>query len=208
MLIRPADAGSEEEWRALLDDVGFGHVVAATGRGQAPVIVPTHFVPDDDGTVLVHVARDNPLVAAVAADPVVVLAVLGPYCYVPAAWGGTDGGPPPVPTSYYASVQLECRAELVTEPAAIAALLARQLRRLEPEQPPPDPDDPVAAGRLRAIVGLRLRPVDVRAKFKFGGNRPRAVRERIAARLAARAGPGDLAARRHLLARTPPADDR
>jgi len=41
----------------------------------------------------------------------------------------------------------------------------------------------------------------VRAKFKYGGNKPPEHRELLADRLAERAGPADAAARAHLLRR-------
>ncbi|HWH09093.1 MAG TPA: FMN-binding negative transcriptional regulator, partial [Candidatus Thermoplasmatota archaeon] len=55
---------------------------------------------------------------------------------------------------------------------------------------------------LRAIRGVELRVADVRAKFKYGGNRPLAHRLNVAGRLAARDGPMDAQARAHLLRRS------
>ncbi|MFE2583369.1 FMN-binding negative transcriptional regulator, partial [Streptomyces sp. NPDC059378] len=55
--------------------------------------------------------------------------------------------------------------------------------------------------RLSGIRGIRLEVTGVRAKFKYAGRHTGEVRERIAARLAARGGPGDPAALAHLLRR-------
>lgn len=48
---------------------------------------------------------------------------------------------------------------------------------------------------------LRLEVTEVRAKFKYAGNKPREVQDRVMDRLAERRGPGDLAARAHQLRR-------
>lgn len=52
----------------------------------------------------------------------------------------------------------------------------------------------------RKAIGEAL--TDVRAKFKYGGNVDDAHRLAVADRLAERQGPGDLAARAHLLRRS------
>ena len=54
---------------------------------------------------------------------------------------------------------------------------------------------------LGAIRGVRLRIASVRGKFKFGGNRDSAHRNRVAAKLAERGGPLDASARAHVLRR-------
>lgn len=209
MLIRPHDEGGPAEWRSLLAEVDFGQLVVAGPAGSLPVVLPTHFAFEVDsdpdghrhGRVVLHVARENPVVPALAASRRALLSVIGPYCFVPAGWGPPVGGVWPVPTSYYATVQLEGTVDLVAEPAAVAGLLGVQLRRFEPDHPALDLDDPVVLARLGRIVGVVLAVEEVRAKFKFGGNKPPEARAVIAEHLLDRAGPGDLEARRHLLAR-------
>lgn len=56
---------------------------------------------------------------------------------------------------------------------------------------------------IRGIRGIRLEVTDVRAKFEYANHRPAETRERIAAGLAARGGPGDAMARERLLRRGP-----
>lgn len=50
---------------------------------------------------------------------------------------------------------------------------------------------------------MRLEVTGVRAKFKYAGKRSDEVRDRIAGKLAERAGPRDADAREHLLRRHP-----
>ena len=88
---------------------------------------------------------------------------------------------------------------MLDDPAAVADVLRRQLGALEPDGGHVDPSEHGA--KLRAIRGLRLRIDDVRAKFKYGGNVDGTHRAAVTRRLAERGGPGDAAARSHLLRR-------
>lgn len=82
------------------------------------------------------------------------------------------------PTSYYAAVQAVGRAAIVADPAEPAALLTRQMGQMQPEGGhAPVAPGPTPFGRmLSGIRGLRLEIEEVRAKFKFGGNRTAAHR--------------------------------
>ena len=113
MLIHPWDAAlDDEEWRAwLADGHDFGQLVVNGLPGQPPVVVPTHFSVDE-ADLLVHLARPNPVWAAIEADPHVVMSVVDDYAYIPTTWRAKAGGPDEdgVPTSYYTAVQLRCHA--------------------------------------------------------------------------------------------------
>ena len=200
MLIHPWDAAAEDEWRPWLAARDFGQLIASGRDRDLPVVVPTHFVFDGRATVRLHLARPNPIWAALAENPNVLLTVLDDYNYVPAAWGGTD-----VPTSHYASVHLVCTAVVLDDPAAKAALLTTQLAHFEPPGGRTSVDETDEADRrqLPGIRGLELVVREVRAKFKFAGNKSAEVRLHIADRLAERAGPRDAAARGHVLNRGP-----
>jgi transcriptional regulator len=204
VLIHPWDAGaSEAEWVEFVRAQGFGHLVAA-GRGRdVPVVVPTQFALESSTEVVLHLARPNPIWAALEENPAVVLSVAGDWAYVPAAWKAIDGEDPRfgIPTTYYAAVQLIAEARVVDDPDGKAAILRAQLGVTEPGS---DVADPIEHGRrLSGIRGLRLAIRDVRAKFKYGGNADDAHRAAVAARLEERNGPGDAAALRHLRRRTP-----
>ncbi len=208
MLIHPWDQAARDEWRAFLDGVDFGQLVTAGHVDGYPVVVPTHFLYDGDATVLLHLARPNPLWRALEADPHVVLALAGDYAYVEAAWNANPGTDPTlgVPTSYYTGVQLLCRAEVVDDPDEKAAILARQLAHHEPPgstRVTPSTDHESDRRQLPGIRGLRLHVEHVRAKMKYGGNKTPEHRAGIAEHLAERAGPLDGRVRDRLLRRTP-----
>ncbi|MFF2043671.1 FMN-binding negative transcriptional regulator [Kitasatospora sp. NPDC058170] len=201
MLIRSWDRGDEAEWRAwLAQGRDFGLLAANGPPGRGPVLVPTHFLLDAErGEILLHLAAPNPLFAAVRADPEVTLAVTDDYVFAPGHWRGEPG----TPTSYYASVQFTCTAEIVDGAAEKAAILNRQLAHFQPETP----DTRVTPGQgpfgklLPGLRGLRLTVREVRAKFKYDDKKPAAAQQAIADRLAERDHGLDAAARTQLLRR-------
>jgi transcriptional regulator len=203
VLIHPWDAASSDaEWLDFVRAQGFGHLIAAGRDRDVPVVVPTQFTLASPDEVLLHLARPNPVWAALDENPAVVLAVAGDWAYVPAAWKAIGDEDPRfgIPTTYYAAVQLIAEAQPVDDEAGKAAILRAQLGDVEPGS---DVADPAEHGRrLNGIRGLRLSVRDVRAKFKYGGNADDAHRAAVADHLGQRNGPGDAAALAHLRSRT------
>jgi transcriptional regulator len=195
VLIHPWDAASDEEWRAWLrEGRDFGQLVVP--GTDWPVVVPTHFAVDADGRILIHLARPNPVWRLLEDDARVVLTVVDDYAYIPTSWRAAQVAPTQgVPTSYYAALQLRCRAELVDDPAAKAALLTTQLAHFQPEghYAPPAVDGPHER-LLPGIRGLRLTVVEALAKFKFDDHKPSEFREAVNARLRERGTGRDLGA--------------
>jgi len=204
VLIHPWDAGaSSDEWVAFVRAQGFGHLVAA-GRGRdVPVVVPTQFSLVDVDEVVLHLARPNPIWAALAENPTVVLSIAGDWAYVPAAWKAVGDEDPRlgIPTTYYAAAQLIADVTVIDDDEGKAAILRTQLADVEPGSGVADPSE--HGRRLAGIRGLRLAVREVRAKFKYGGNVDDAHRAAVAEHLANRGGPGDAAALQHMERRTP-----
>jgi len=204
----------DEEWRAVLTELGFGQLIAPGGpERELPVVVPTHFVFDGRDTLGLHFARPNPVWQALDERPRAILTVVADYVYVPGAPNASPGTDPAlgVPTSYYATVQAQCDVEVVDDPVAKADLLNRQLARFEPPgsgRRAVGADDPGDRRQLAGIRGVRLTITGVRAKFKYGGNKGAAHRRDLADALRSRNGPMDAAARARLLGRLPDPADR
>lgn len=201
VLIHRHDAAlTDAEWRAFLTDHDFGELIVPGRARDLPIVVPTHFIYDGDKTVLLHLAKPNPVWEALAERPRALLSVFGAYAYVAGHWNQDEYG---VPTSYYAAVQLACDAEVIDDPAAVAAILERQLAHFQPEgkHAPVVPGDNRYGKLLASIRGIRLSVTGVRAKFKFGGNRTVEHREAVAAKLAERGRPLDVEARANVLRR-------
>lgn len=205
MLVHPWDSAEDEEWRAWLAGRDFGQLIAG-GRGRdLPVVVPTHFVFDGERTIWLHLARPNPVWEPLAEHPRALLTVIDDYTYIPSEWNANPGtlAERGVPTSYYATAQLACDIRVIDDPDEKAAILDRQLGHFEPGSgrlPVEAHEDPDRR-QLPGIRGLELTVTDVRAKFKYGGNKTADHVHEIADRLEARGSRADLAARAHALRR-------
>ncbi len=205
MLIHGVDRGSESEWRSFVAAHPFGHLVAGGGNRDVPIVVPTQYVMNANEVVL-HLARANPVWAAIDENPTVMVSVAGDWAYVPSSWKVIGDEDPHfgIPTTYYAGVQLIGVARILDAPDDVSAVLRDQLQSVQPDVEVVDPSE--HGPKLHAIRGLRIEVGEVRAKFKYGGNVDREHRLAVAARLEARQAPGDAAARAHLVRRLEQAD--
>ncbi|MFI9551438.1 FMN-binding negative transcriptional regulator [Nonomuraea endophytica] len=201
MLIQPWDAAhSEDEWHEWLRGRDFGLLAANGVDGGPPVVVPSHFLFDGEREVCLHLARPNPIWAALETDPQVTLTVADDYAYIPSTWRAPMDG---VPTSYYAAVQLICRAEILDDREGKAEILRRQLAHHQPGggYGTMSATDGPYHKMLSAIRGLRLEVVGARAKFKYDNQKPVELQERVAGNLAARDQVRDAGARTQVLRR-------
>ncbi|MGW5701314.1 FMN-binding negative transcriptional regulator [Amycolatopsis japonica] len=204
MLIHPWDAAHDDaEWRTWLSTHDFGQLIAGGVGRDLPIVNPVHFAYDGDRTVLLHLARPNPVWPLLEEHPRALLAVIDEHTYIRSDWNTPADPPHGVPTSYYSSVQLECDVRLIDDAAEKAALLGRQLARFEPGSGRSAVSATEAPDKrlLPGIRGVELTVTGVRAKFKFGGNKQPADRSRIDAELARRDGPMDAGARARLAQR-------
>jgi transcriptional regulator len=206
VLIHPWDEASREEWQNLLRRADFGQLITSGHHDGYPLVVPSHFVYDGADQIWLHLARPNPVWPVIEADPRVVFALIADHTYVEAAWNADEGVPPEhgVPTSYFTGVQFQCRAEIVDSVEGKFEILTRQLARMEPPTSDREaPTERIETDRrlMPGIRGLRLSIESVRAKMKYGGNKPLDKQREIAEHLRSRKGPFDAEARSHLLRR-------
>jgi transcriptional regulator len=206
VFIAPVDATrGEDEWRAFVGAHPFGHLVVPGGpERELPVVVPTQFVLDG-ATVWLHLVRANPVFAALAENPRVLLSVAGDWAFIPSSWKAVADEDPAlgIPTTYYGAVQLAGTATVHDErtaPGSVAAILRRQLSAFQPDVAVADPGESHAA-KLLGILGIEIRVEHVSAKFKYGGNVDEAHRRAVVARLHERGAPGDEAAADHVVRR-------
>ncbi len=197
MYLAKVDRGfGEDEWREFVASQGFGHLVAAGVEREVPVVVPTQFVLDGDEVIL-HLVDKNPILEAIDEQPRVLMSVAGDWAFIPSSWKAIGEEDPllGIPTTYYAAVQMEGSATIVSDPGEVAAVLRRQLAALQPGL---EVADPLTAheAQLRTIRAISIVIEEVRAKFKYGGNVDLGHREAVIAGLERRGRPGDLAAAR------------
>jgi transcriptional regulator len=209
MFVAPVDATlGEREWRTFVDEHPFGHLIAPGDRSKRdlPVVVPTQFVLEDR-TVRLHLVRANPIFAALEENSRVLLSVAGDWAFIPSAWKAIGAEDPllGIPTTYYGTVQLAGWATVHDErksPGSVAAILRRQLARLQADTPVADPAE-AHSEKILGILGISIAVDDVTAKFKYGGNVDEAHRRAVVDRLRHRDWPGDTAAAGHVLRRLP-----
>ena len=199
MIIHPWDAAEEREALAFVRNTEFGHLIAAGRDRDVPVVVPTQFLLADDRTVLLHLARPNPIWRAIEENPTVMLSMAGDWAYAPGSWRGPARGGDSaygIPTTYYAAVQLVGDAQIVKDDAGKTEILRAQIGRQEPDGGLVDPGE--HARQFPGIQGLRIAIRQVRGKFKYDGHLDVSARNYLADRVTERAGPGDAAACIHL----------
>jgi len=163
---------------ALVDEIGFGMVFAATPDGPRVAHVPLLWT--GDGALQFHISRGNALARHL--DGTTALAVVnGPDAYVSPRWYESQAE---VPTWNYVTVEMEGRVRRMDGDGLaglLEALSARNEARIpgKPwamEKTPPD--------RLRTlmgmIVGFEIEVQAWRPTFKLSQNKPADERERIA----------------------------
>jgi transcriptional regulator len=200
VLVRPWDRELDpERWRPVLAARRFGDLVAAGHGRDVAVVVPTPYALVGD-EVLVHLARTNPVWAAIDENPRVVLSVSADDVYVPGTWKATGDEDPTlgVPTTLMAVVQVTATVAPIDDPDDLLEVLRATLA----DHGDTELADPEVHRRLLGgIRAIRLPLTEVVAKVKAAGNLDRPHREAIAHHLDARGGPHDAAAARHVRAR-------
>lgn len=161
--------------RALVTELGFGALFAATPDGPRVAHAPAVWL--DDATLGLHIARGNGI-ARHLAGATAVFVVQGPDGYVSPDWYGE--GADQVPTWNYAAVELEGRITVMDEDGLIAQLdqlSAEQEARL-PKMPwtRDKMDDGRFRAMLRGIVGVRLDVIAWRGTLKLAQTKSEAAR--------------------------------
>ena len=189
----------------LARDRGFGVFTVAGPEGVLAAHAP--FVLDE-GRVLAHLVRVNPLVRLLGSGPArALLIVSGPDGYVSPDWYGE---PQLVPTWNYVAVHLRGELRLLDD-TALRPILERLSETYEARLAPKPPwktdkvDDGLLARMMRQIIPIELSVDTVDSTFKLNQNRSDSARAGAAAALAAGGTPGmetrALAARMHKAAR-------
>lgn len=164
---------------ALIDEIGFGMVFAATPDG--PRVAHTPLLHTGDGAVQFHLSRGNALTRHI--DGMTVLALVnGPDSYVSPRWYDDVQQ---VPTWNYVSLELEGRVRRMDGDGLLGLLEAlsnRQEARVVEGQPwtmDKMPEDKLRK-MLGAIVGFELEVQAWRPTFKLSQNKSAEDRKRVA----------------------------
>lgn len=173
---------------ALIAEIGFGMVFAATADGPRVAHVPLHYT--GDGAVQFHLARGNALVRHI--DGATALVVInGPDGYVSPRWYADTAQ---VPTWNYVALELEGRVRRMDQDGLEALLetlsATNEARIVEGEPWTMDKTPPETLRKLMgAIVGFELEIMAWRPTFKLSQNKGADERARVAAGLEAEGSP-------------------
>ena len=134
----------------------------------------------------IHLPRPDPQLADLAIDPRCTFEVDDILSYIPAGW--QPGHDARHADTLYRSLVFEARAELIKDPAAIAAQIRGLLERHEPAgtHEPPAGDSARYLGSLRRLVLVRLHVERQHATFKCAQQVLAEERARIVAGLLSR----------------------
>lgn len=170
------DAGDARNL-AFAREQGFGILTVANGT-DAPLVSHVPFLLNEAGIeARLHLARPNPIVAALSAPLPARLVISGPHGYISPDWYGVEDQ---VPTWNYVAVHLTGMLEL-TPQDGLHDLLDLQSAEFEARLPKkPWTSDKMTEGlmerMMRAIVPARLAITEVDGTWKFSQNKPEAVR--------------------------------
>ena len=154
-----------------------------------------------------HGVQEDPTFAALAANPRCTFLVSDFLAFSRHDWvDPRDGGRA---TLNFRAVAYSCEATPSTDPADVAAALARLLATYEPGASyEPIVDGDFYGSRLRRLATVRLRVLATDAKFKVGPAAPVEVKRRVVAGLRERGEPGDPRAADEIEATLPTAEGR
>jgi transcriptional regulator len=168
----------------LIEAHSFGMLVTTeAGAGAAPMIAHLPFLLDrgqgPQGTLLVHVARANPIRSALAAGAPVLAVFRGPHGYVSPGWYTSRDT---VPTWNYAVVHVHAAPRVLDDHELLASLagLAATHERGEPEPWTLADLTAETLGELfPAIAGFALTVTAIEGKLKLSQNRRPSDREGV-----------------------------
>ncbi|MFN4136269.1 MAG: FMN-binding negative transcriptional regulator [Novosphingobium sp.] len=175
-------------FEALIAEIGFGMIFAATPDGPRVAHVPLHST--GDGAVQFHLSRGNALARHL--DGTTALAVVnGPDGYVSPRW---YADPAQVPTWNYVALELEGRVRRMDQDGLHGLLetvsATREARLADGEAWTMDKMPAETLRRMMAgIIGFELEVLAWRPTFKLSQNKSAQDRARIAAGLEAEGSP-------------------
>ena len=145
----------------------------------------------DGKTIDLHLVRSDEQIKDLKVHPRCVLEVDEILAVIPSYWVSSEYAG--AATAYHRTVIFECEAQVVEDPAAVAAQQQRLLARYQPEGRfrPLDPESPLYRGAMAQLAAVTLEINRWRAKFKLGQNRPVEARRQVIAELRKRGRPND-----------------
>ncbi|MFB9330260.1 pyridoxamine 5'-phosphate oxidase family protein [Paenibacillus aurantiacus] len=158
----------EEEITSFLEEMSFGFLGLVDEDGT-PIVTPLNYA-YAGGKLYFHGSRIGEKMTALRGGSKTTFAVAKEYAVIPSYFSDPLMACPA--TSYFKSVRIDGEAFIVDDPREKAFALEALMRKLQPEggYKPIDADDSDYASRLKGVAVVRIDPVNVIGKFKFGQN--------------------------------------
>jgi transcriptional regulator len=179
----PFEAYSPDDVVQLMNEYPLAWVCPRGGAAGLPALLPLLADVDAKGrvTALVgHMARRNPLFAALEAEPEAMILFTGPQAYVSPA---CVSNPAWAPTWNYAQVRIEARIRF--EPAQSGQALDRLVAAMEAKEPTGWTAAQLGARYApmeRAIIAFRAEVLALHGRFKLGQDETQGALDEILAR--------------------------
>ncbi len=144
-----------------------------------------------EGTFALHLNKTDEQIADLRRKPRCLLVIDEPLAVLPSHWVGDSAA---FGTAYHRAATFECTATLVDTPEGVAQVQSELLARYQPEggYRAITAEDPMYAGMIRMLVGVRLSIDATKVKFKLGQNRDFETRALVVRRLRERGTALDL----------------
>lgn len=171
----------EQSW-SLIEAIRLATLFTGSSNGisasHAPLMLDRNRGPH--GTLVGHLARRNPQLAAIEAADSVLAVFLGPHAYISPGWYGTQ---PRVPTWSYVAVHARCRATLIHDLEALRAMVLDLSSLMEPADSSWSPDLGYVDSLVGEVVGFDLEITTIESQVRLSQQNGMDDRRRVHAAL-------------------------
>ena len=175
----------------FLNSYGFGLLINNAPEDLAATHLPFLYETNegDKGALYTHVARNNPQWQSLRPDKKVLAVFFGPHGYISPSWYSSN---PAVPTWDYVAIHIYAYPELIEEKEKLYDLLTKTSDFYEKQNGTdwkPDFTGEYYQKLTQAIVGIKLKVVEIQASFKLSQNKSVEDKNKVIAALKADGNP-------------------
>ncbi|MDE1146480.1 MAG: FMN-binding negative transcriptional regulator [Azospirillaceae bacterium] len=136
----------------LVRQYPFALLVTGTGADLQATSTPLYFEHEgDSGTLVGHMARNNPQVTSLVAGMPALAVFMGPHAYISSAWYREK---PEVPTWNYVAAHVRGRITPIDDDAGQLAILRHTARAMEGDRPGAWDLEQAPAGRVAFLLPM------------------------------------------------------
>jgi transcriptional regulator len=180
--------------KEFLNTCGFGLLINNVQEDLAATHLPFLYEAGegDKGVLYTHVARNNPQWQSLSSDKKVLAVFSGPHGYISPSWYKSN---PAVPTWDYVAIHIYAYHELIEDKEKLYDLLTKTSNFYEKQNGTdwkPDFSGDYYQKLAQAIVGIKLKVVDIQASFKLSQNKSAEDKNKVIAALKTKGTPSSI----------------